>query len=99
MPKRKKTGTENVEAVVGRRLLKKTRANYDCQVKLCTNVDVDSEGEVEVAKRVTNEDSIKYKAVSTTGEYRSAITALCKEHHMSYLLSRDELSEFLCGYM
>ena len=48
-------------------------------------IDVDSDGEVEDAESVTNDDSIKYKAVSTIGGYRSAITALYKEQHMSHL--------------
>ena len=61
-------------------------------------IDVDSDGEVEVAESVTNEDSIKYKAVYTIDGYRSAITALYKEHHISHILPRDELSEFLSGY-
>ena len=47
---------------------------------------------------VAKDDSIKYKAVSTIGGYRSAITALYKEHHMSHLLPRDVRSEFLSGY-
>ena len=33
----RKTATENVEAVVGRRLCKKTRANYDIKIKLFTD--------------------------------------------------------------
>ena len=37
MPKRRITATENVEAVVGRRLCKKTRANYDSKIKLFTD--------------------------------------------------------------
>ena len=49
-------------------------------------IDVDSDGEVEVAESVTNDNSIKYKAVSTIGGYRSAITALYKEQHISHLL-------------
>ena len=37
MPKRRKTTTENVEAVVGRRLCKKTRAYYDSKIKMFTD--------------------------------------------------------------
>ena len=40
MPKRRKTATQNVEAVVGRRLCKKTRANYDSNIKLFTDSNV-----------------------------------------------------------
>ena len=61
-------------------------------------IDVDSDSEVEVAESVTKDDCIKDKAVSSIGGYRSAIIALSKEQHISHLLPRDELSEFLSGY-
>ena len=37
MSKRRETATENVEAVVGRRLCKKTKANNDSKIKLFTD--------------------------------------------------------------
>ena len=56
-------------------------------------IDNDSDSEVEVAESVTNDDSIKYKAVSTPGEYRSAITVLYKEQRMAHLLKANKKAE------
>ena len=55
-------------------------------------------GQIEVTECVTNDDSTKYKAESTIGGYRRAVITLYKEHLMSKLLSKDELSEFFSRY-